>query len=84
MNQFYIETRYPSDSYIPVSEKEAQGLHGCCKEIDGAAGVSSDYYLTTTAKKPEALQRKASRLFLEITANLCNTHQTIVTQWFPA
>lgn len=23
VNQFYIETRYPSDSYIPVSEKEA-------------------------------------------------------------
>ena len=23
VNQFYIETRYPSDSYIPVSDKEA-------------------------------------------------------------
>ena len=23
VNQFYIETRYPSDLYIPVSEKEA-------------------------------------------------------------
>ena len=24
VNQFYIETRYPSDSYMPVSEGEAQ------------------------------------------------------------
>jgi HEPN domain-containing protein len=25
VNQFYIETRYPSDSYLPVSEDEAKG-----------------------------------------------------------
>ena len=33
VNQFYIETRYPSDSYIPVSEKEAQDCIDAAKEL---------------------------------------------------
>ena len=33
VNQFYIETRYPSDAYIPVSEKEAQDCIDAEKEL---------------------------------------------------
>lgn len=33
VNQFYIETRYPSDTYLPVSEQEAQDC------IDAAKGL---------------------------------------------
>ena len=33
VNQFYIETRYPSDSYIPVSKKEAQDCIDAAKEL---------------------------------------------------
>ena len=33
VNQFCIETRYPSDSYIPVSEKEAQDCIDAAKEL---------------------------------------------------
>ena len=33
VNQFCIETRYPSDSYIPVSEKEAQDCIDAAREL---------------------------------------------------
>lgn len=33
VNQFYIETRYPSDSYLPVSGKEAQDCIDAAKEV---------------------------------------------------
>jgi HEPN domain-containing protein len=33
VNQFYIETRYPSDSYIPVSEKEAQDCMDAARKL---------------------------------------------------
>lgn len=33
VNQFYIETRYPSDSYMPVSEGEAQDCMDAAKEL---------------------------------------------------
>ena len=33
VNQFYIETRYPSDSYLPVSTSEAQDCIDIAKEL---------------------------------------------------
>ena len=33
VNQFYIETRYPSDSYMPVSEGEAQDCMDAAKGL---------------------------------------------------
>ena len=33
VNQFYIETRYPSDSYLPVSTSEAQDCIDVAKEL---------------------------------------------------
>lgn len=33
VNQFYIETRYPSDSYLPVSEAEAEDCMEAAKEL---------------------------------------------------
>ena len=33
VNQFYIETRYPSDSYIPVSEEEARDCMDAARKL---------------------------------------------------
>ena len=33
VNQFYIETRYPSDSYLPVSKEEARDCIDVAKEL---------------------------------------------------
>ncbi len=50
VNQFYIETRYPSDSYMLYAcvRRGSTGLHGCRKEIDGTVGITLrllfDYY----------------------------------------
>lgn len=33
VNQFYIETRYPSDFYMPVSEAEAQDCMDAAKKL---------------------------------------------------
>ena len=33
INQFYIETRYSSDSYMPVSEVEAQDCMDAAKKL---------------------------------------------------
>ena len=33
VNQIYIETRYPSDSYIPVSEEEARDCMDAARKL---------------------------------------------------
>ena len=33
VNQFYIETRYPSDSYMPVSEEEARDCMDAARKL---------------------------------------------------
>ena len=52
-------------------------MHGCCKEIDGAVGITLrllfDYYRKKTSG---VLCCKASEVFLQNAENLCNHDQT--------
>ena len=59
VNQFYIETRYPSDSYIPVSEEEARDCMDAARKLMELLA----YYLTTIAKNLGSLVLQGFRGF---------------------
>ena len=54
VNQFYIETRYPSDSYMPVSEEEAQDCMDAARKLMELLGITRrllfDYYREKSRK----------------------------------
>ena len=87
VNQFYIETRYPSDSYMLYAcvRRGSTGLHGCRKEIDGTVGITLrllfDYYREKPRKPCPA---RLLRFFLQNAKNLCDHDQTTAPQRFPA
>ena len=49
-------------------------MHGCCKEIDGAVGITLRLLFDYYRKKPR--ESCAARRFLQNAENLCNHDQT--------